>query len=138
MGVEHRNFIRHPSDIPVRLLSTDAQSGALRPMANVSIGGLACVSVDPLELGNMVKVGFPMIDENELIDGRVVWCHRLGESYQIGVEFLDAKEAFRARMCEQICHIEQYRKDAFDNDGRALSAEAAAQEWIGKYASTFP
>ena len=138
MSIQQRSFIRHPSDIPVRLLSVNDDGGDLQPMTDVSIGGLSCHSSEPAEPGHLIKVGFPLIDENELLDARVVWCHQHGQSYQIGIEFFDAREAFRARMCEQICHIEQYRKDVKSGEGRELSAEAAAEEWIDKYASTFP
>ena len=45
---------------------------------------------------------------------------------------------FRARMVEQVCHIEQYRHEILKNEGRKLSSEAAALEWIQKYAPLFP
>ena len=41
-------------------------------------------------------------------------------------------------MVEQICHIEQYKQDVFEKDGRRLSGEQAALEWIEKYATDFP
>ena len=41
-------------------------------------------------------------------------------------------------MVEQICHIEQYRREVLKKEGRRLSSEEAASEWIVKYASDFP
>jgi hypothetical protein len=46
-------------------------------------------------------------------------------------------EAFRARMVEQICHIERYHRQQL-SDGRFVSEEEAAIEWIAKYAGQFP
>jgi len=45
---------------------------------------------------------------------------------------------FRLRMIEQICQIEHYRKEVKLVEGRDLSAEEAASEWISRYASDFP
>jgi len=59
-------------------------------------------------------------------------------TFEIGIQFLDENDSFRVRMVEQICHIEQYKQEVFDKDGRQLSGEQAAVEWIQKYATDFP
>jgi hypothetical protein len=41
-------------------------------------------------------------------------------------------------MIEQICHIESYRRDVAQQEGRQLTTEEAAVEWISRYASSFP
>jgi hypothetical protein len=41
-------------------------------------------------------------------------------------------------MVEQVCHIENYKKEVYQTEGRLLTAEEAAVEWIHKYASQFP
>jgi hypothetical protein len=70
--------------------------------------------------------------------GRVVWCKEGSGLFDVGVEFLEPEGAFQARMVEQICHIEQYKKDVLEKEGRQLTGEQAALEWIGKYAADFP
>ena len=70
--------------------------------------------------------------------GRVVWCKANDKGYQLGVAFLDQDDAFRTRMVEQICHIENYRNNASAVEGRQLSVEEAAAEWIDRYAAHFP
>ena len=55
----------------------------------------------------------------------------------IGIEFAAEAEAFRARMVEQICHIERYHRQQ-QAEGREVSEEQAAIEWIDRYAATFP
>jgi hypothetical protein len=69
---------------------------------------------------------------------RVTWCHRSNSHFAIGVEFLDSAEAFRVRMIEQICHIESYQREVEQREGRQLTAEQAAAEWISRHASSFP
>jgi hypothetical protein len=41
-------------------------------------------------------------------------------------------------MVEQVCHIETYRRTVAGTEGRELSAEQAALEWIAKFAASFP
>ena len=70
---------------------------------------------------------------------KVVWCHAQGEGgFELGVTFLDAEDAFLARMVEQVCHIEEYRAAVRRREGREMTSEEAASEWIGKYAAHFP
>jgi len=47
-------------------------------------------------------------------------------------------EAFRQRMQEQLCHIEAYRQQVWVSEGRQLSRQQAAAEWIERYAAKFP
>ncbi len=41
-------------------------------------------------------------------------------------------------MLEQICYMEEYKKEILDKDGRVLTSEEAAIEWITKFAAEFP
>ena len=75
--------------------------------------------------------------DNTLV-GNVVWCDRSGNGYEIGIEFEKSRDVFRLRMIEQICHIEHYRKEILLQEGRELTTQEAASEWITKYASDFP
>ena len=52
--------------------------------------------------------------------------------------FLDAEDAFRARMVEQLCHIEDYRRSVHRTEGRDIGIDEAAVEWIDKFAAEFP
>jgi hypothetical protein len=45
--------------------------------------------------------------------------------------------AFRARMQDQCCLIEQYRLRAMKDEGRDLSRDEAALEWIELHAERF-
>ena len=131
-----RRYIRHPVDIPVevsRLMShSDAHS------ENVSIGGLALRCSDPLDSGQIVHIRIPFLQPSFETKARVAWCTECDDGYEVGVEFLDTDDAFRARMAEQVCSIESYRKAVYEDERRTLSMEEAAMEWIAKYASQFP
>ena len=69
---------------------------------------------------------------------RVAWCKEGEQDYELGVEFLDPDDAFRMRMVEQVCYIQQYTNDVAKQEDRHLTREEAAVEWIAKYAGEFP
>ncbi len=133
-----RAFIRHPSDIPIEIGTEMAPQAARHRLNNVSLGGLCCECAAPLTPGALVKIRFPVVRPAFETKGNVVWCHRRQGHFDLGVQFTEREDAFRARMVEQICHIEHYRNEIRDAEGRILDGEAAAREWISKFAAQFP
>ena len=107
-------------------------------ITNVSLGGLAFVSSKPFEVLERVQICIPFLEKDNTLVGNVVWCERSGGGYEIGIEFEKSRDVFRLRMIEQICHIEHYRKEVRLQEGRELTTQEAASEWIAKYASNFP
>ena len=107
-------------------------------LTNISLGGLSFVSPQALKVLQRVRVCIPIIKEDNFIEGRVVWCEKAKNGYEVGLEFDSSKEVFRLRMIEQICHIEHYRKEIERLEGRKLSTDEAAKEWISQYAGDFP
>ena len=105
---------------------------------DVGLGGLAFQSRSCPERGEVVELRIPTVTPEFRTLARVVWCRRLAASYEVGVAFLDSSDAFRARMVEQVCQIERYRREVREREGRELSGADAAREWIGKYAAGFP
>jgi len=133
-----RQFIRHPAAIPIEVGSADHLADAEPHVVNVSHGGLAFESDVELTPGLVVEVRIPSMFPMFTTLGRVVWCKANDKGYQLGVAFLDQDDAFRTRMVEQICHIENYRNNASAVEGRQLSVEEAAAEWIDRFAAHFP
>jgi hypothetical protein len=137
-----RKYIRHPADVPIQVASDwtelEFDEASEQTLTNVSLGGLAFISPDPLEVLHRVRIGFPILNLDTFLVGKVVWCEESEEGYEIGLEFESSKDVFRLRMIEQICHIEHYRKEVAQVEGRDLSTQEAAEEWISKYASDFP
>ncbi|MBL7004467.1 MAG: PilZ domain-containing protein [Gammaproteobacteria bacterium] len=139
-----RKFIRHPSGIPIQVTEIDtnkSSEGIVQKKShvnNVSLGGLAFFSSSAMIIDKQVLVSIPCIDIQYEVIGRVLWCKELDSAFEIGLEFDDAQQVFQLRMIEQICHIEHYRKELERVEGRKISSEQAAIEWIDKYASSFP
>ncbi|MDC1286944.1 PilZ domain-containing protein [Gammaproteobacteria bacterium] len=139
-----RKFIRHPVELPIQVATSwvedENDETTDQTITNISLGGLAFISPTPLDVLERVRVSIPILERDNSLVGNVIWCEKsAGDSgYEIGVEFERSRDVFRLRMIEQICHIEHYRREALRIEGRELSAQEAADEWIARYAGDFP
>lgn len=132
-----RQFIRHPVSIPITTEYADV-APAIYEASNVGIGGLTFSCQQEFKPGTILHLRIAHVVPAFETQARVVWCHRQGGVSELGVEFLSADDAFRARMVEQVCHIEAYKQQVNRTEGRTLSSKEAAAEWIGKFAPGFP
>ncbi|HET9646124.1 MAG TPA: PilZ domain-containing protein [Burkholderiaceae bacterium] len=134
-----RKFIRHPIDVPVEMSHRDFGCASALHTRDVSLGGLALLTSELVPVGASVTIRIPQVDPPFEAHARVAWCRTHKDAgYEIGVTFLNAQDAFVARMVEQVCHIDDYRKSVSRLEGRELDSEQAAAEWIAKYAADFP
>jgi hypothetical protein len=139
-----RKFIRHPVDVPIQVTLSrvgdeqDIDDYLEQTITNVSLGGLSFQSPTPFTTLDRVRINIPVLDRDNSLIGSVAWCEKSGGGYEVGIEFEKSRDFFRMRMIEQICHIEHYRNQVLQSEGRELSAQEAASEWISKYADDFP
>lgn len=133
-----RKYIRHPVDIPIKYKLEDVVDHKKEYIDNISEGGLSFRSGVPLKKGASIMIQIPIARPAFRAHAEVTWCKKSGEIYSIGVKFLDKETKYRMRMVEQVCHIEHYRKKILKEEGRKLTGEEAAIEWIEKYAKKFP
>ena len=134
-----RQFIRHPSDVPIQVRADSAGSYIGQHTHDVSFGGLSFSSDTPIEPESFISFRIPYLRPAfEVSAARVAWCRQEGDQYTVGVQFPDSAEAFRVRMVEQLLHIEGYRREIELQEGRRLTTEEAAGEWISRHASSFP
>ena len=134
-----RRHVRHVTGIPVevRLEYHDDYHGEDDTITNVSLGGLCFVASDRLDVDESVQVRFPVLNQEQRLNGKVVWCNKTARGYEVGLEFDDPEEVGRLRMIDQICQIESFRQQVEKTDGRKLSSEQAAREWVSRYAGDF-
>lgn len=132
-----REFLRHTIDVP---LEVDRVGG--RPhteqSVNVSFGGLAFLSETCPSVGEILRLRIPTVDPPFEGQAKVAWCRPESEKYLVGVQFMDSTVAFQSRMVQQVCSIEQYRKEVAETERRSLSTQDAAAEWIAKFGGRFP
>jgi hypothetical protein len=133
-----RNFIRHPSDIPMDYRLTRQGSGRRIRLKDVSAGGLCFETPEALQRGRVIQIVIPVREPPFEAIGTIVWCRQTNRHYEVGVQFADADTEFAVRMVEQICQIHHYQREVLEREGRALSGADAAAEWVAKYAGNFP
>lgn len=133
-----RKFIRHPSDIPIEIAlerPTAHDNGALHDVSN---GGLCFSSRDAYRVGAIIRIRIPVSRPVFETTGRVAWCNEKNGLFITGVEFLNQEDVYRMRMVEQVCYIEHYKNEVKLHEGRDLTSQEAALEWIAKSARDFP
>ena len=133
---ERRKFIRHPVNVPISIIPQQEGSLGQMPMSDVGTGGLAFLSPIAFFKGALLKINITFVQPEFEASTIVCWLRHVGDQFEVGVRFLDDDSSFKARMVEQVCHIEEYREQARRN-GRTLSSEQAAHEWINEYAADF-
>lgn len=139
MIIDHqREFIRHPADIPISVKPEGSQNQMSLALNNVSCGGLAFLTPKELMIGTVVSIRISAVKPIFKVKAIVAWCIPKNNMFEAGVEFIGEEDAYKVRMVEQVCHIEHYKRSIQEHEGRVLSGESAALEWIEKYASDFP
>ena len=135
-----RKYIRHPSDIPIEVDADvdgiDVQH--IESLHDVSFGGLSFVSKTRIKPASKISITIKFVKPPFTSMTVVKWCRKRGDHYDVGVSFCDPEDAYRARMIEQVCHIEHYKRETLAKEGRKLTGEQAAMEWIQRYAAKFP
>lgn len=131
-----RNYIRHPTSIPIHV-SSGVQGSTEVIVNNLSAGGLSFFTSIPVKVGSVVDLMIPCVNPDYQGEGVIVWRRsQPPEGFEVGVRFASDDEYFRVRMVEQVCQIEEYRQQLAEV-GRQLTAEEAAHEWITRFAAGF-
>jgi hypothetical protein len=134
-----RRHIRHVTGMPIEI-SLDYEPDRATDcngISNVSLGGMSFIASDRLDVDESIHVRFPVLEQENSLEGKVVWCNKTQKGYEVGLEFIEAAQVERMKMIDQICQIEGFRQGLEQSEGRKLSSEQAAQEWIKRYAGEF-
>jgi hypothetical protein len=133
-----REFLRHTVHVPLEVERVAGAPPLAEESVNVGVGGLAFLSRACPAVGDVLLLRIPTVAPPFQAQARVAWCRPEGGKYLVGVQFLDSRAAFRSRMVQQVCSIENYRREVEQREGRKLDTQQAAAEWIEKYAGRFP
>jgi hypothetical protein len=130
-----QRVIRHPDEIPLDLQVVEqpqVPDNSIMPL------DLVCKSPAMLASGLQVSIRADGLLNAPSITGQILWCHACHDHYELHIRFSSDEHAQRMRMFEQVCHIHHYRQSVQEHQGRTLSDDEAALEWIAKYAALFP
>ncbi|MBK1718569.1 PilZ domain-containing protein [Thiocystis violacea] len=133
-----RRFLRHPSDVPISYSLREVVANKSDYLRNIGEGGLCFSSRLAIHPGTRIHIEIPIAEPVFKAEGIVAWCRPSDSVFEVGVRFDGVEAQYGIRMVEQVCHIEHYRQEILKTEGRSLSAEEAALEWIQKYAARFP
>ncbi|MFO8212503.1 PilZ domain-containing protein, partial [Pseudomonas aeruginosa] len=81
--------------------------------------GVACNAPRGFRRGTAVELRIPLLGDAARYPGVVAWSRKLSDDYLVGVAFLDEDTLFRARMVEQVCQIEHFRRQRERESGQA-------------------
>ena len=131
-------FIKHPDRFPLQYRRLKFWERAKVENSAISNIGLTFSTNEYQKLGSLLEITIPTRKETHHFLGRVVAIKESDTGYEIGVWLLQAEDAPKLRIVEQICHIELYLNDKRYKDGPFLSQERLTEEWITRFASSFP
>ncbi len=131
-----RQFIRHPTNIPIEFSINDEEKHI--QAKDIGDSGLCFSCNHSINIGKHIHITIPICEPEFDAEGVVRWCKQDGAIFLIGVAFQQKSMKFAVRMVEQVCHIEHYRSQMKIDKGIELSSEQAAMQWISKYAHEFP
>jgi hypothetical protein len=135
---EMRKFARYPSEIPIQCQTAQGQPVENPRMQNVSGDGLCFTASTKIDPNNELRITFPLDGKAIHIKGKVAWCMDMDSHYELGVSIdLDSEET-DALCFDILCDIEYYRQQVQEKDGRKLSSDEAAAEWITKFKHRLP
>lgn len=137
-GFNQYNFIPHPPQIPVQLVLASPLTATTT--SEDALVGVCLIGDHAYPVDAQVQIRIHLPKQDLAACGRVAHCipDKTTGRYRIGLLFSDRDTAYAVRMFEQLCHIEQYRRHVLREQGRPLTDEAAALEWINQYAQRFP
>lgn len=145
---EKRLSARHFIELPIhyRQISSKHGSGSA-PVSvlersrtkNFSDGGLLFLTPKAYPPGTEFELSFPVQGKVFTMTASVVHSSRDSDSgfYETGVHFSNPSDLFKIRMAEQLCHIDQFRKELSKAEGHPVSEEEAARKWIQEHSAEF-
>jgi c-di-GMP-binding flagellar brake protein YcgR len=114
--LERRRYIRHPAEIAVEYSVSGGQEKMSDLTKDISFGGMRFQGKSYIEPGTILNLSFPSIHPEYEVSGRVVWCTQKKDHVEMGLEFLDENEAYRARIIEEISHLKSLQQESFKAD----------------------
>ena len=132
-------FIHHPRGFPLQYKRLWFNGKDELDDDNQSNIGLLFQSDKYLRPGTAIEITIPVRNKPEKFRGKVVMVRNQGDYFEIGLWIKHREDASRARIVEQLCHIETYLRNKKFRDGPfILNRERDAEEWISKNAAGVP
>lgn len=133
MGKEKRKSKRFRVTVPVVIQLGDVVYNKKEYLNDISSEGLSFKSLSRVDTGTIIDIKLPLARPIFEVKGRVIWCREDIGYFNVGVKFMLLDSDRKQKMIKQICDIDKYKKDVYTKEGRFLTGEEAAAEWIKKH-----
>lgn len=137
LGMDYRKYTRHDSNLPLEVVLGEVVASESLYLNNISEGGLSFTAMQELKPGTLVTMRLPLKRPMFEVHGKVMWCRKVGLQFPVGVEFIGLDAGARQLLVEMVKRIEDYRLQAGEKEGRTLTAQQAALEWLDTRARDF-
>ena len=97
--------------------------------------GLILSSPDAFVVAQPACLIVCFLEQSFIVSGIVESCSKIGGLFLLNFK-MHQQDKLQTRMLLQLSEIEQYRHSLLEQ-GRELSLDQAAAEWVGKYAESF-
>jgi hypothetical protein len=131
-------FIQHPDRFPLQFRRLRFWERSKIKENQTSNVGLIFCAEEYQKPGSIIEVTIPTRKETHQFLGKTVMVKETDKNYEIGIWLLNSADSPKLRIVEQICHIELYLNDKRYKEGPFLSPERLTEEWISRFASSFP
>lgn len=136
-----QGFIRHPTGYPLecrRIWFKKQRKDDIFTEQDQGNIGLCFISEKYIKPGTTLEISINLRGEIHKFMGKVVLVKNLDNQYEIGLWISNKADSAKIRIVEQICHIETYLQHKRYREGPFISRERATEEWISRFAATFP
>ncbi len=106
---ENRRFYRHPAHVPIEVWQEKESTYELDQLNNVSLGGVAFESDTCWKPGSIITFRV-LLNPPCHFTGKVVWCRKHDEHFEVGVQFLEKNSATKEKLVDDVCQFEIYQK----------------------------
>ena len=111
------DFIRHPQQFPLEFRRTrEWRWSAREEQAPNGDLGLSFVSPKYIATGTKMELSIPLRGDVQKFQGTVVMVRGIANGYEIGLWLASADDASRARLVEEICHLECTLRNTSDSN----------------------
>ncbi len=128
---------RSKSDLPIDVSINDEANPETDLLNDVSLGGLSFKSKVPIQENKIIEITMPLTYPVFQVIGRVRWCRKEADHYIVGIRFVTPVNELTVEAVEEICDIDEYKNEVYKKEGRILSSEDAAVEWLNAYIKEF-
>lgn len=117
-------------------LHQDNSTAAVQLMGDIlPDDSLVLSSALAFEVGKPARLAVCFLEQSFQVKGAVESCTRIGSSFLLNFR-LHQQDKLQTRMLLQLSEIEQYRHYQL-SQGRVVSIDEAASEWVKRYAEDF-